>query len=71
MIQKATHPCPLCGRRTRAHSRITVEDVGADGPRVSTGYSAVVCRDCALATVLRMQAGEPEHMPLLNAASSG
>lgn len=65
MIQKATYPCPLCGRNTRAHSRILIEDFGEDGTITTTGYSAVICRDCAFATVLRAQAGSLEHAPRL------
>jgi D-serine dehydratase len=65
MIQKAAHPCPLCGRITRAHSRIFIEDIGEDGTAAATGYSAVVCRDCAFATVVRAQAGAVEQAPRL------
>ena len=57
MVQRETVPCPLCGRRTRAHRRITVEDIGWDGSRAGSGYSTVICRDCAFATVTRAQAG--------------
>lgn len=68
MIQKATYPCPLCGRNTRAHSRILIEDIGEDGTLTSTRYSAVICRDCAFATVVRAQAGAVDHAPRLQPA---
>ncbi len=69
MIQKASYPCPLCGRHTRAHSRILIEDVGRDGTVTATGFSTVICRDCAFATVLRAQAGSTERAPRLQPAA--
>lgn len=48
-------PCPLCGRHTRAHSRILIADVEPVGAR-KTSYATVICRDCAFAMVLRSEA---------------
>ena len=62
MIQAVPPTCPFCGRRKRAYSRITVEDLGADGTLARTSYDAVICRDCAFATVVRVQAAaEKQH----------
>jgi hypothetical protein len=48
-------PCPLCGRVTRAHSRLVVADMETSGMRQDT-YATVICRDCAFAMVLRSEA---------------
>lgn len=48
-------PCPLCGRVTRAHSRLVVADMEPMGLRQNT-YTTVICRDCAFAMVLRSEA---------------
>ncbi len=48
-------PCPLCGRVTRAHSRLVVADMETTGIRPHT-YATVICRDCAFAMVLRSEA---------------
>jgi hypothetical protein len=48
-------PCPLCGRVTRAHSRLVVADVEPTGLRKHS-YRTVICRDCAFAMVLRSEA---------------
>jgi predicted RNA-binding Zn-ribbon protein involved in translation (DUF1610 family) len=48
-------PCPLCGRVTRAHSRLVVSDMETNGLRPNT-YVTVICRDCAFAMVLRSEA---------------
>ena len=52
-----TPPCPLCGRLTRAHSKIEVADLEGVGRAQPTRFHAVICRDCAVAIVLRSQAG--------------
>jgi hypothetical protein len=54
--QKVHSPCPLCGRITRAHSRLLVADVDGDGSTRTTRYATVICRDCAFAMVLRSEA---------------
>lgn len=54
-MQSNHSPCPLCGRVTRAHSRLVVADMEASGLRSST-YATVICRDCAFAMVLRSEA---------------
>lgn len=48
-------PCPLCGRVTRAHSRLVVADMETTGIRANS-YATVICRDCAFAMVLRSEA---------------
>lgn len=48
-------PCPLCGRVTRAHSRLVVADMEPTGLRKHT-YATVICRDCAFAMVVRSEA---------------
>ena len=48
-------PCPLCGRVTRAHSRLVVADMER-GALPATTYATVICRDCAFAMVLRSEA---------------
>ncbi len=55
--QLASPPCPLCGRHTRAHSRIEVADIEGVGRAHATSFAAVICRDCAFALVLRSEAG--------------
>jgi hypothetical protein len=57
MTRNTNHfsPCPLCGRQTRAHSRIVIADVEPIGHR-RTSYATVICRDCAFAMVLRSEA---------------
>jgi len=56
--QNVHDPCPLCGRVTRAHSRIVIADVDTAVPRCGrpTRHSTVICRDCAFAMVLRSHA---------------
>jgi len=55
-MNHSTHvPCPLCGRVTRAHSRLVVADVENNGLRPNT-YATVICRDCAFAMVVRSEA---------------
>lgn len=54
--QGQTPPCPLCGRLTRAHSQIEVADLEGVGRSLPTRFQAVICRDCAVALVLRSQA---------------
>ena len=56
-MQSSYSPCPLCGRVTRAHSRLVVADMEHVGHRPST-YATVICRDCAFAMVLRSEAAE-------------
>jgi len=55
MNQESHTPCPLCGRVTRAHSRLVVADMETNGLRSNT-YATVICRDCAFAMVLRSEA---------------
>lgn len=59
----ATAPCPLCGRLTRAHSRIEVADVEGVGRASPTTFNAVICRDCAVALVMRSQASRRYAVP--------
>ena len=54
-MEKTHSPCPLCGRVTRAHSRLVVADMEPSGIRQHT-YATVICRDCAFAMVLRSEA---------------
>ncbi|MGE0601960.1 MAG: hypothetical protein AB7J35_21510 [Dehalococcoidia bacterium] len=55
-MKEVSHlPCPLCGRVTRAHSRLEVVDMESNGLRPNT-YATVICRDCAFAMVLRSEA---------------
>lgn len=55
MKQNSHLPCPLCGRVTRAHSRLEVVDMESNGLRPNS-YATVICRDCAFAMVLRSEA---------------
>ncbi|WP_322818948.1 hypothetical protein [Tepidiforma sp.] len=57
MTRNTNHisPCPLCGRQTRAHSRILIADVEPIGTH-RTSYATIICRDCAFAMVLRSEA---------------
>jgi len=48
-------PCPLCGRVTRAHSRLVVADMESGGLPANS-YATVICRDCAFAMVVRSEA---------------
>jgi len=50
------HPCPLCGRITRAHSRMELSDLEGVGRARPTGFATIICRDCAFAMVVRSQA---------------
>jgi hypothetical protein len=56
--QKIHDPCPLCGRVTRAHSRIVIADVEPVSPRGGrlAEHATVICRDCAFAMVVRSHA---------------
>lgn len=49
-------PCPLCGRVTRAHSRLLIADVETVGRSQVTEHETVICRDCAFAMVVRSKA---------------
>ncbi|MBE7519753.1 MAG: hypothetical protein HS107_10985 [Thermoflexaceae bacterium] len=55
--QKNHAPCPLCGRVTRAHSRLVVADVEGVGSARPSRFATVICRDCAFAMVVRSRAG--------------
>jgi hypothetical protein len=54
-----TPPCPLCGRITRAHSRLVLADVETPGTSRPTRFATTICRDCAFAMVVRSQALAP------------
>jgi hypothetical protein len=56
--QQSRLPCPLCGRITRAHSRIEIEDLAGDGGGRNTSFATVICRDCAFAMVVRSVAAD-------------
>lgn len=53
---KVHPPCPLCGRVTRAHSRLVVRDIECPGVSRPSAFATVICRDCAFAMVVRSQA---------------
>ena len=51
-----TPPCPLCGRITRAHSRLVLADLETPGTSRPTHFATTICRDCAFAMVVRSEA---------------
>lgn len=47
--------CPLCGGSGRSQSQLTLADIDP-GIQRPAQYRAVICRDCAMAMVMRTEA---------------